>query len=47
MIAGGEPELCCSMARRGAARHAKQEGGVYAHQYALRAVCTCCAYVEV
>ena len=44
IIVGGEPELCCSMAR-----HAKQEGGVIARPYAFRvqnAVCTCCAYLE-
>ena len=28
IITGGEPELCCR-------RHAKREGGVYAHLYAL------------
>ena len=40
IIAGGEPDLCCSMAWRGA----KREGGVYARTYALRvqnAVCLC------
>ena len=29
IIAGGKPKLCCR-------RHAKQEGGVYGHPYALR-----------
>ena len=45
IIAGGEPELCCRW-------HAKREGGVYGHPYALRVhevlsrmQCTRCAYV--
>ena len=44
IIAGGEPELCCSMARC-----AKREGGVYVRPYAFRvqnAVWTCCTYAE-
>ena len=35
IIAGGEPELCCSIDNiYSCRRYAKLEGGVYAHPYA-------------
>ena len=40
VIVGGEPELCCDMARRGAARLSERVG-VYVRPHALR-VRKCC-----